>query len=143
MTEYRASDYEATEAGRDMYIDSETTEMYESLTENSDSPFEGVSRKRLFVFALGYGWRNGVRTPFEGGHELFNRPNLTEQQRWLIRSIAMAEEQHPFCIRDESLMFTIAQEYANAGIRELYSMYNQPGDGFVELSTEISRMVDD
>lgn len=143
MTEYHASDYEATDAGRDMYIDNETTDMYESLTANVDSPFEGVSRKRLFVFALSYGWQNGVRTPFDDSHELFNRPNLTDQQLWIIRSIAMAEEQNPFCIRDEKKMYSIAQEYANAGIRELYSMYNQPGDGFIELSTEISRMADD
>lgn len=130
--------YEETEAGRDMRIAADTRDSYEALTENPNSPLYGVDKKELFLLAASYGWSNGLRNPIDDeGFGLFNRPTLTDQQRWVIKSIAIAEEQDPFVLKDEVLTFEIAEEYANSGIRELYGLYNAPEDGFIELTTDL------
>ena len=63
-----------------------------------------------------------------------------DQQRWVIKSLAVAEERNPFVLKDEVLTFEIAEEYANSGIRELYGTYNAPGDGFIELTTDLIKL---
>ena len=94
-----------TEAGRDMSIAEDARSLYVALTGNPDSPFYGVAKKELFILSVSYGWRNSGRKPIENSeHELFNRPTLTDQQRWLIRSIAMADARDPFILQDEVAM---------------------------------------
>ena len=133
--------YEETEAGRDMRIAADTRDMYDALTENPNSPLYGVDRKKVFLLAASYGWSNGLRDPIDGDASgLFNRPTPTDQQRWIIGSLAVAEERNPFVLKDEVLTFEIAEEYANSGIRELYRIYNAPEDGFIELTTDLIKL---
>jgi hypothetical protein len=131
-------EYEDTEAGRDVIVDDQAREYYDTLVEEEDSPFYGVQRIDLFIVALGYGKkRAGQVTQGSGRNALFNRASLSEQQEWIIKSIATYEERDPQVLRDEKQVYQIAQEYARGGIEELYNLYIRPGDSFSELTTDL------
>jgi len=78
------------------------------------------------------------REPLSGDqHALFNRASLSTQQQWLVKAIAIQDEQDPNVLRDGKLVYKISQEYANAGVEQLFKLHMQPNDTFSELSTEI------
>lgn len=133
--------YEKTTAGRDVVVDEQARDYFDTLVEEEDSPFYGVQRIDLFMFALGYGRKRSGRIELGSGrHALFNRPSLSEQQEWIIKSIAAYEERDPQVLRDEKRVYKIAQEYARGGIEELHSLYIRPGDSFSELTTDIVQL---
>ncbi len=135
------SGYEKTKAGRDVVVDQQARDYFDTLVGEEDSPFYSVQRIDLFMFALGYGRKRSGRIELGSGrHALFNRPSLSDQQEWIIKSIAAYEERDPQVLRDEKRVYKIAQEYARGGIEELYSLYVRPGDGFSELTTDIVQL---
>lgn len=134
-------EYKETEAGRDVVVDEQAREYFDALVEEEDSPFYGVQRIDLFMFALGYGRTRAGRVAMgPGRHALFNRPSLSEQQEWIIKSVATYEERDPQVLRDEKQVYQIAQEYVRGGIEELHSLYIRPGDTFSELTTDIVQL---
>ncbi|WP_218927106.1 hypothetical protein [Halosimplex pelagicum] len=135
-----STEYEDTELGRDIAISEDTREYYDTLVEEEDSPFYDVQRKDLFMFAVGYGRKRAGRVPNSGRHALFNQSSLTEQQEWIIKSVAVYEERDPQVLRDEKLVYKIAREYANGGVEELHSQYVKPGDTLSEITTDIIQM---
>jgi hypothetical protein len=134
-------EYEETQAGRDVVVDAQAREFFDTLVEEEDSPFHGIQRIDLFMIALGYGRKRAGRIELGSGrHALFNRPSLSEQQEWIIKSVATYEERDPQVLRDEKQVYKIAQEYARGGIEELHSLYIRPGDTFSELTTDIIKL---
>jgi len=134
-------EYEKTKAGRDVVVDQQSRDYFDTLVGEEDSPFYGVQRIDLFMFALGYGRKRSGRIELGSGrHALFNRPSLSDQQEWIIKSIAAYEERDPQVLRDEKRVYKIAQEYARGGIEELHSLYVRPGDGFSELTTDVVQL---
>lgn len=132
------SDFEATEMGRDVHIESSKRDLYEELRENSDSPFQDAELNEIFLFAMAYGTKKAGRTPLSGEtRALFNRSSLSEDGRWIIKSIAVREERTTNVLRDTKHVYEIAKEYANGGIDELHGKVFGPGDALVELSDEV------
>ena len=133
--------YEKTEAGRDVVVDEQARDYFDTLVEEEDSPFYRVQRIDLFMFALGYGRKRSGRMELGSGrHALFNRPSLSEQQEWIIKSVATYDERDAQVLRDEKRVYKIAQEYARGGIEELHSLYIRPGDSFSELTTDLVQL---
>jgi dnd system-associated protein 4 len=132
------SEFEVTEIGRDIHIESSKRDLYEELQENSNSPFQDTELTKIFLFAMAYGTKKAGRTPISGDtHALFNRSSLSEDDQWIIKSIAVKEERTTEVLKDEKQVFKIAQEYANGGIDELHGKVFGPGDALVELSDEV------
>lgn len=137
------SEFEITEMGRDVRIESSKRDLYEELQENSESPFQGAELTKIFLFAMAYGTKKAGRTPVSGEtRALFNRSSLTEDDRWIIKSIAVREERTTDVLKDEKHVFKIAMEYANGGIDELHGKVTGPGDALVELSDEVIDLAD-
>jgi dnd system-associated protein 4 len=129
---------EETSGPRDIRIAEEQHPFYVELTEDEASPFHEVTKTDLFMFALGYGFDLGVRTPIDGStRALFNIDSLTTDQLWNIRAIAVHETEDHEILRDRSEVFKIAKEYAHGGMEQLHKNYTGPNDTFSELSREI------
>lgn len=131
--------YEHREARRDVHIDRERREMFEALQESEDSPFYQASNHDLFMFALGYG--NANTMPKKIKHEkaaFFGRTSLSEHQQAVIEAVAVAEERDVRILRDQRMVYEIAEKYANAGIELLHGRVFGPDDEPLrELAVEV------
>lgn len=126
------------DAPRDITIPEGKQPMFEELTTNSDSPFFNEDMKDLFVFAAAFGYDRGLRTELEDTkHALFNRASLTEDQVWILKSIAVKETESPETLKNGAELYEIVREFANGGIDQLYTQYTGPNDMFSNLSKDI------
>jgi hypothetical protein len=129
---------EESSGPRDIRIAESQHPYYVELTEDEASPLYGTTKTDLFVFAMGYGFDIGVRTPIEGGtRALFNIDSLSSKQLWNTRAIAIHETEDHETLRDRSKVFKIAREYAHGGMEQLHNNYTGPDDTFSELSREV------
>jgi hypothetical protein len=132
--------YEYREARRDIHIDKERREMFNSLQESQDSPFYQATNHDLFMFALGYG--NANTMPQEIKNEkaaFFGRTSLSEHQQAVIEAVAVAEERDVRVLHDQRQVYEIAEKYANAGIDLLHGRVFGPDDEPLrELAVELN-----
>jgi len=141
MTGSNTTQYEETDAPRDVAIESSKRELYEELRTINSSPFYGVELRELFMFAMGYGRHKAGRTELDGDpHYLFGRTTLTDEQEWIIKSVAVKGTGDPDVLRDERLVYTIAQEYANSGIEKLHGKVFGPEEALNELTRELKSL---
>ena len=130
--------FEKSSGPRDIRIAEDQHPLYVELTEDESSPFYNVTKTDLFIFAMGYGFDQGLRTPISGNtRALFNIDSLDTNQLWNIRAIAVYETESHEVLRDRKQVFDIAREYAHGGIDNLHKNYASPGDTFSDLTNEI------
>ncbi|QLD89107.1 hypothetical protein HWV07_08720 [Natronomonas salina] len=130
-------------APRDITIPEEKQPMFKELTSNSDSPFFNEDMKDLFVFSAAYGYDRGLRTELEDTrHALFNRASLSDDQVWILKSIAVKETESPETLKDGAELYEVVREFANGGIDQLYTQYTGPNDMFSSLSKNIIKKSD-
>lgn len=109
--------------GRDTIgIEKSVHELYKQLTEGNnptDSPFK--SMKDVFMWAVVVGFQNGEPIPINGKREvIFRWAQLSPQTDMpLLKAMAIAIGKEFDVLLDRDTILTIAEEYANAGIREL------------------------
>lgn len=77
--------------------------------------------KDVFMWAVALGVRNGKRLPLEGGRtQIFRWDQLSQDLDVpVLKSLAVAETGEVETLIHEDQVLRIAEEYANAGIREL------------------------
>ncbi len=140
-----AAEYDNTEAARDIAVEKSKQHYYSELLETEGSPFYNLREPDLFMLAVGYGREKAGRTKLQGDkHYLTQRFQLTNEQEWIIKAVAIKEEQTVDVLRDERLVYRIAQEYANAGIKKLHSrVFGPDDDSLSELTTEVVTMRND
>jgi hypothetical protein len=123
---------------RDVRIPEAKRTTLEELTEGSDSPFNDWERNELFVYAAAFGYERGLRTELDDvGHALFQYSQLDDTQNWILKSIAVKEEESTDVLEDGSKVDIIVREYANGGIARLYEMYVGTGDTFIQLTDDV------
>lgn len=133
--------YEETEAPRDVAVESSKRELYEELRTTDSSPFYNVKLRELFLFAMGYGRQIAGRAELGSDlHYLFGRTTLSDEQRWIIKSVAVKEARNPDVLRNERMVYTIAQEYANSGIETLHGKVFGPDEALNELTSELKSL---
>jgi dnd system-associated protein 4 len=103
-------------------IDEGNHGLYKRLTEGTDpisSPFRTM--KDVFMWAAVLGYRRGERRPLSGRRIIvFRWAQLAPQTDVpLLKALAIASEDGTEVLRDQSVILSIAEEYANAGIRDL------------------------
>ena len=134
-------EYPKTEASRDAAIEADKRELYRELRKRKRSPFYQTELRDLFIIAMGIGQRRAHRVPLEGDrHYLFSRSSLDDDQEWIINSVAVAHEEDSRVIRDEETVYTIAEEFANAGITLLHEQAFEPGEPLREFTAELSNL---
>lgn len=100
-----------------LYVGRGDTELYDNL--KREWILQGKTRKEQFLLAMAYGFKNGLRRPLEHKEEFFLRKDLKTEDEALFYTLAIQSEGKLEVICDKERVFTIAQEYAHAGIRLL------------------------
>lgn len=104
-----------------VYIEEELHESYQRLTAGKDpfqSPFP--SMKDLFMWAACLGARRGIRRPLSSKVTVFRWGQFdSDRDVPLLQAIALKAKKDPQVISNQNEVLTIAEEYANAGMRQL------------------------
>ena len=101
-----------------LYIEASDRDLYEKITEDTDL-FSGRTRKEQFLFAMAYGFSTKTRIPLKKKKDLFLQKDLKHEDEALINAIAISEKGALEILSDKSAIYSIAEEYAHAGIRLL------------------------
>ena len=83
----------------------------------------------IFALALAYGYKSEVRIPIDKKRDFINMVSVSDELKSLILFIGLVELGDEV-IENPALMYEIAEEYANAGIDELYNDFNENFDEF-------------
>lgn len=137
--------YEEREPRRDLHIDEERREMFESLQNSENSPFFDAANHDLFMSALGYGQANTMPEKIKNEKTAyFGRTSLSETQQAVVEAVAVSEERDVRVLRDQRMVYEIAEKYANAGIDLLHGRVFGPSDEepIQELALEIKERYD-
>ena len=120
------------------YSEQDTTK-YRELTSDALSPFQGMIYKDVLVYAATFGFRNGLREPLEKPQPNIPFTALKDRDIWILKAIAVAEEDSLSVLRNESDLYRIPEEYANGAIGELYRevLAGKPGDPLERITQEV------
>ncbi len=124
---------------RDLDVDEERHELYRELTEAESSPFYERTMKDVFVFAAAYGFYYKAREKLKRKKGTIPMSAFSDPEKWLLMSIAIADQNSLDVLFQVKTIYEIAQEYANGGITILRNavMSQQPGDAYKRMEIEI------
>lgn len=125
---------------RDIIIDTSAADKFAAITSESDSPFNGMDRKDVFVLSAAIGHDQGLRTTIESRHALAQLASLSNEQRWVLKSISAKEHGDVDILDDKPRVYKIAGEYATGGIDYLNNLRTSPEDMYSRLSTDIIKV---
>lgn len=114
-----------------IYIEASTHELYKELTEAQGdlrrTPFRTM--KDMFLWAACLGCKKGVPRPIKEKKDIFGWSIFSESTDIpLLKAIAIsAKKDISIVLRQEDIL-KIAEEYANAGVGELYSSLTESGN---------------
>ena len=107
----------------DVAYDKGDQEFYSSLVaEDSSSIFKKKERVDVFMYAMALGFNAKKRLPLVKRVPNLNPSAISGEERWLMRSIAVADTEDLNVIKSHKKVIEIAEEYANAGIKILREM---------------------
>jgi hypothetical protein len=98
-----------------VYVDRKDLADFNRLKEK-DSPFSNCQSKDIFLAALVVGYHEGGRIPLKNREGYFRTEYLTDEERTLIKAVAIATEGDLNVLLDEQKIYSIAEEYATGGI---------------------------
>jgi len=98
-----------------IYIDKKDIGDYERLKQR-DSPFANSQNKEIFLAALVIGYHEGGRIELKNKEGYFRTEYLTDEERALIKAIAVSAEGTLNVLLDDQKVYSIAEEYATGGI---------------------------
>jgi len=120
---------------RKINVDKKYRPIYDRL-KYEDGPFKGRKNSEIFMTAMILGYhKTHVRTEIETIKDYTHVEHLGSKRRTIIKAIAVAEEGMGV-LSDPDRVYTIAEEYANSGIKILESMvYNHEYDFMKKLES--------
>jgi len=101
-----------------LYIRKSDRKHYDRLLEK-DSPLVGKENKDLFMLALITGFHEGARVKLDKREGFFLLYHLNDKENSIIKAIAVAEKGDLNILLDKKKVYSIAEEYAAAGIKLL------------------------
>lgn len=116
--------------------DDEDKQKYEDLTKKKISPFHNKTYADIFVFALAYAIMKEA-APIRLKSKQPNIPiSAFARKIWLINALAVSMRKTHKALFEPQQVYTLAEEYANAGIKLLYEeVFNTPGDIYKKIET--------
>ena len=121
-----------------VFIRKSDRENYKALQDQE--LFKGRANKEVFMMAMAVGFREGDRIEFRKGEKdgFFLLKDLNEKEKSIFFAMAVSEEDLNV-LSDEDKVYTIAEEYANAGIKLLKSkvLVKEPGSYIKKLESEL------
>lgn len=105
-----------------IYIDKEDKEKYDRLQESSF--FQGRTNSQLFLFAICYALKNGGgKYPIKNRLGYFRLESTKDEEILLLKTLAMYDSDNIDILTDDKQVYSIAEEYANFGIKILSDTY--------------------
>ncbi len=104
--------------------------------------FENRTRKEQFLFAMAYGFKNKVNRHLDTKEGFFLAKDMRPEDETMIDLVASYNAGFVDVLSDREKVFSIAEEYAHAGIKLLYDEVTsgQPGSFLKKLELELFRL---
>lgn len=124
-----------------IYIDDEDFEFYQELKKShyfSDKSFKNID---LFLFATLIGLKSvGKSSPLENVNKKKDyirvNDNKNKDAMVILKALAISKFDDVNVLSNEDKLFTFCEDYANAGIKQIYAWYNDDEDSFDNIITK-------
>lgn len=129
-----------TEGPRNLRYADADGEKYRKLTQDSLSPFHGTDFKDVFVYAVAYGYQNGLRnTEIERPQPNIPLSAMRDEDLWLLKAVAIAEVGSLDILRNPKEAYKLTEEYANGAIGTLYLEVfgGKPGEPYKRMMRDV------
>lgn len=121
-----------------LYIAESTYEIYK----NSKILDQSMTNTEKFFVAMSLGYKMGARLPINSKKkDLVLSKYLTIENMALLNALAIKEEENISVISNLEKIFTISEEYANAGIREIGRI--EKNSSFDEHTKKFEKLIND
>jgi hypothetical protein len=97
------------------------------LRKESSSIFAGKNQKDLFIFAMALGKAKNKKATVKSKQSNVSVSAMTEKQKWALLSIGISESRDLICLKDESPLYSIAEKYAEEGMKIIQSHRDRYG----------------
>jgi len=124
--------------GDRLFMESGQREIYNDL--ETYSPLKGFEHIDVFILAMGIGFKAGIRTPLKTKDGVIRYESVKENWRF-IKAIAIAETKDLAIVGNLRACASIAEEYANTGLRLIQEMVHSTNAD--ELENTIERITID
>lgn len=119
-----------------IYIRKEDREIFESI-KKSEGDLKGISNMELFLIAMMLGYnkkgKRGLKNIKSTANDGFVRIGSFPDEAWyIIKAIAVYEEEYMEVLLSNNKMFDIAEKYAIVGIQELEKLYFENEHNFLK-----------
>ena len=108
-----------------LFIDKEDRKLYSRLNSEDMLNEKSRDRKEQFIFALSYGFKNNVKRPLVNKEGFIRSDYLTEFDQALIKAVAIYDSKSIDILNSINDIYTIAEQYAHAGIKLLVDKIEQ------------------
>lgn len=113
---------------------------YQAL-KNATTIFKKEELSKIFIIAMALGFNKKQRVPLKKSNrdDLTRISYLKEEQIGMIRALALKEEGNVEVLLDDEKIYSIAEEYANGGLKILKSLVigEEPGSYVKKLCSEL------
>ena len=115
------------------------------LNKDSKSIFAGKYQKDLFIFSMAVGKNRQKKSPVKSPKLANVRIDaMTEKQKWALLSIGISESENLLCLKDESPLYSNAEEYAHEGLTILISWVEKYGINYPKaLEAELKEILEE
>jgi hypothetical protein len=122
-----------------LFVDKAELANFKLLKEEKDSPLYNKENKDVFIMAMIMGVKNGVRIPLKSKEGLIREEYLNNEEKSIIKAIAVNAEQRLAVLLDPEKIYQIAEEYASGGIKYLLDAVfrKQHGSYVTRLESEL------
>ena len=121
-------------------IDKKDRELYKILDLEEIVKFKDNggtrTRREQFIFAMAYGFNNGVKRPLNTTEGFVLEKDLHKEDYALLDAIAIYDTDSVEVLADRKAVFKIAEEYAHAGIMLLSDKIKSSQLGLYEKELE-------
>ena len=102
----------------DVGYNKDDEEFYNYLKKSdSPSPFSSMRMSDIFIYAMSLGFKYGIKHEIESNKRQPNLPPsaFDPDMRWLMRAVAVTDEENLEIIAEHKKVIKIAEAYANGG----------------------------
>jgi hypothetical protein len=99
-----------------IHVDKKDLKDFRDLVKEKYSPFADSQNKDIFLAAMVVGYHEGGRIPLGSKEGFIREEYLSDEDRALIRAVAVSTEGNLNVLLDEQKVYSIAEEYAAGGI---------------------------
>ena len=115
----------------DCFISADKSKKYDALVEEPHSVFYKHNKSQVYIIAAAYGFHYNKKSPIEGKkQQLFVSTTFSSDNShliWILKSLGVYADGID-SLRNVNTMASLCDEYANAGIDELYRIHKESDD---------------